>query len=438
SGIPNFNTNKSEETFSATGKFLAEPTDNTRASLMAGITQDFGLVDFGGIVGGDERRSVVDAKISHDFGKFGKLDYQSYWERHYMSSKNLPALGTVIVDNVDAILQYSFAFDISADVRNTMTYGAEYRFANLIDRSVRSINNYAGFLQDEFRFFDWVILTGGMRADYQQNFAGLNISANGSTVFLIHPRYTLRLGFGSAFNTPNYIHYYAGILQPLLAASTGTIVGNRNLHAERVLYLDVGNTIVPIDGVTVRADFFYYRLNDLIVPQLAFAATGPVASFINDGGAAGVGGEIGITGEVSSWLEGYANWSYEHFTPINNNFNSTPNLGNPRNKAGAGLRGYWFGRRLTANIDFNYTQSHQFQAGVINFPITPLANVNSFYLLNARVAYWPIRDHLEIAVAANNILNNNSYQVPPFDSRFNLVLAERPRFNIWGSVRYQF
>jgi outer membrane receptor protein involved in Fe transport len=141
---------------------------------------------------------------------------------------------------------------------------------------------------------------------------------------------------------------------------------------------------------------------------------------------------------MAGWLEGYVSWAYQDFDAINGNTDPTPNLGNPKNKVGAGLRGRWFGGRLTANADFQYTRHYYRQDGAINFAFVPVERLDDFYLLNLRLGYWPMKDHLELAVAANNVLGDNSPQTPTYDPTFNLILAERPAFNIWGSLRYIF
>lgn len=434
-GTPGSGRSKAEETLALTGKFQLQPVDTTRITLTGGITQSYQLLQLGGISPWDERRGLIDGRISHDMGDYGKLNFQTSWERHNISSK-IYALGTQIFDEVDSELRHTVGFDVTKKIRNTLTYGANYRLVDATRIAGATINTYAGYLQDEMRFYDKVIVTGGVRADDQHNFAGLNISANGNVTFLIHPRYTLRFGAGTAFNTPTVIHYFLGSAQ----AATATVLGdNRTIKAERILSFDVGNTIRPLDWLTLRADAFYYRLSNIIVPSVRVVNLVQIENFYsNDGRADAIGGEFGVEAEFTKYLQGYANWSYERFTPKTGNVNTTPNLGNPYNKASGGLRGFFFDRRFTANVDFNFVQKHWAQNSSMNFATTPADQIKNLYLLNVRVAYWPIRDHLELAVAANNVLNNTSVQTAETDPTNGLVLAEKPRFNIWGSLKYQF
>ena len=433
---------KDREDLALQGRLSFQPFDATKFELTGWIVQSTERLDTIGLNRWDNRRSTVDGKFKQDLGRWGDIFFQTYWERNSGSSPTLGIGTPVVVDSVDSEIRHSIALDFTSHIMNTTTYGFNYRYINSDNPLVNALNNLGGFFQNETRFYDRVILTAGMRIDYQKDFSGTNISAQGDIVFLIHPRYTLRLGTATAFATPTLLEYFTGLDTPVVnipPITTVRITGNRNLNAERILYFDIGNTIRPIDGMRLHAEFFYYRLNDLIIPTLFFPdPTTLTFSFINGGGARAMGCEIGIDEDITDWLTGYANWSFQDFKAINGNGNPTPNMGNPKNKVSAGLRGYWFDRRLSFNLDFEYVQKHQSRNGVINFNFTPVINVDHLFLLNARLAFWPIKDHLEIAVAANNILDDNSPQIPNYDPLFNIWLAEQPRFNIWGSLRYVF
>ena len=420
--------------FAATGHFVAKPQEATRFDLTGGVTTGLGTMQIGGLTRWNDTRTLVDGRASHDFGAGGKLDFVSYWQRHYIDGQQWNF--DTVMDEFDAELRHSIGVDITDRIHNTTTYGFEYRMVGSSDPVVSTLNNYAGYLQNETRFYDLAILTGGVRVDNQQHYAGTNVSAQGSLVFLAHPRYTLRLSASSAFETPTTVQYFTNFLTSPVPGIV--FAGNQGLKAQKILYFEMGNTIVPIDPLRLRADFFYYRLNQLF--QYTLTPLPPVVqvSVANDGGASAVGGELSVEGDVAGWLTAYANYSYQHFAAINGNADPTDNLGNPKHKASAGLRGSWFGGRLTANLDFHYIRKHQAQAGTLVFTVSPIVEVGDIYLLNARVAGWPIKDHLELAVMANNILNDNSTQGPQTDPVFGVALAEKPQFGLWGSLRYVF
>ena len=424
---------------STTVQFVAEPQDETRLKLSAGITQADTTVQFGPLMPWTDTRSYVNGQASHDFGKWGILDFQSYWERNDVSTNQLLNLSETL-NMVDAELRHSIPVDITSNVRNVTTYGGNYRYIQSRGDSGTSLSNFAGFLQNETRLYDKVILTGGVRVDYQKDYAGTNTAAHGSVVWMANPIYTTRVGIATAFNTPTMINYFvtATIPNPSSPVQSLTLAGNQDLKAERIIYVDFSNQITPIKELRLNVDFFYYRLTNMIANSLTLTSfTSARLSFINDGGAEAIGGEIGVDGDICDWLTGYANWSYEHFNNINSNNITASNMGNPKNKFNVGFRGRWLDR-ITANIEFHYVQPHYAQAWAFLLQNAPSTRISAAYLLNARVAYWPIKEHLELAVAANNMLNDNAPQTPETDPQLNLPLAEKPQFNIWGSLRYVF
>lgn len=435
SDYPGMTEKKDSQDFSVQGRFVAKPQEATRFELTGGVTKCFGTYDIVGLSHWTDTRTLIDGRASHDFGDGGKLDFQTSWQRNYLGGQALNF--NIVMDEVDAELRHSIGVDITERVHNTTTYGFNYRMVGGNNPGVQTINDYAGFLQNETRFYDLVLLTGGVRVDNQHNFAGTNVSAQGSLVFLIHPRYTLRISGSTAFNAPTTLYYFTSAIP--IPLPNVTLTDNLGLKAERIVYFEVGNTITPIDELRLRADFFYYRLNDLFAFQQTLLPPATVQySVVNDGGARAVGGELSVEGDLTRWLIGYANASYQNFAPISGNIETTDNLSNPKYKANAGLRGSWLGGRLTANLDFHYIRKHEAQFAVITLSSMPAVEIGDSYLLNARVAGWPVKDHLEIAVMANNILNDNTPQTPSVDPALGVALAEKPHFGLWGSLRYIF
>ena len=426
------------ENVSATARLVAQPQDETRISLDGSFGYGSGVVNLGELTELSDLRGHVQVKAEHDFDRFGILSFQSYWERNDIDMPILPPPSSTYFDTIDAELRHSFGLDITDDIHNHLTYGLNYRLNESNDTAIMSsIHNFAGFLQNEMRFYDKVILTGGVRVDYQKDFAGLNTSANGSLVWLAHPIYTTRVGIGTAFNNPNMIHYFSEMFQG--ASPVLSFVGNRNLKAEHILYTWFDNSISPLDWLTFNVDFFYYRMNDMLTASATpLSPTQIQMSFINDGGAEAIGGEIGV--ELEPWkdMTFFANWSYEQFDAINGNLFTNDNLGNPKNKVGTGFRGKWLDRRLTFDLQFYYVQSHQASAASLKLPTSNIVHVDDTYLLNARAAFWPIAKHLELAVSAWNLLDDNSPQAPARSGFNNAPLTESTKFNIWGSLKYIF
>ncbi|MFH1829371.1 MAG: TonB-dependent receptor [Pseudomonadota bacterium] len=441
SDTDNNGSSKDLEVLSIDGRLLFKPTDSTKIELCGNIAQNAFRLQLAGLSDWDGRSGVLEGNVDQGLGRWGNLRFQTYWKHVDFSSKTF-VISSDVIDTIDSELRHSIPVDIGSHVKNTTTYGLNYRYVGSDSPSITdTLHNFAGFLQNETRFFDKVIFTGGVRVDHQKDYAGTDWSAQGSLVYLAHPHYSVRAGVATAFNTPTLIQYFSNYQFPTTFGAINQIqmTGNRNLNSERILYFEFANTIRPIDQLKIRADFFYYRLNNMITPTLAVVnPTTLRVSYLNDGGAEAIGGEIGIDAEIFSWLSAYASWSYEQFDAINGNTDPTANLGNPRHKSSSGLRAYFLNKRISANLNFNYVRQHMAQNGMINFTTTTSTRVDNLYLLNLRLGFWPIRDHLELAVAANNILNDDNPQTPAFDPNGQLVLAEQPKFNIRGSLRYVF
>jgi outer membrane receptor for ferrienterochelin and colicin len=304
-----------------------------------------------------------------------------------------------------------------------------------------ALHSLAAFLQNELKLWQKLIFTVGFRSDYQWRFTKLKNSAHGSLVILLHPKYSIRASVSNAFNTPSYSDFFYDIqgITDFLPGIDVDLMGNRNLGAENILYAEVGNTITPKPWLKLSADLFYYNLKDMIVSQVDFTSpTTADVTAINQGAVQTVGGEIGVEAEVYKGVNLYANWAYLQMWPSNNNVISADNLGNPFNKVNAGIR-YKSNFGLLASLDFHWVQAHEAQAGVLpNTATAAVVDVDDVFLLNMKLAYQPIEDHLEIWAIANNILNDKTAQVPPLDPLLNKRLAERQHFRVLGGISYTF
>jgi iron complex outermembrane receptor protein len=115
---------------------------------------------------------------------------------------------------------------------------------------------------------------------------------------------------------------------------------------------------------------------------------------VNSGGAADIIGlEAGLEYQVTSWLSGFLNYTYQHIgqTIIINDVRR----GAPAHKVNAGLRGEWL-NGLSGEAAFHYVSNatypvsstfSQFSAFPFNGPPAPNSTVDSYTLVNLRAAY---------------------------------------------------
>ncbi len=433
---------KDLETIGATGMIDWRPDDRTQVRLTSGFSNSDLALQIAGITPWSLRDGFVMGDARHDFGLPGELSTKIWWRRYKFSTddpfaQELPQ-GTF--DNVSAEVHDTIDIQANDWFRNVTTAGFEYRL--LTTGSVANaddLHTLAGYLQSQFRFWEKLLITGGYRLDYQKGFAGANNSFHGSIVWKAHPKYTAKLGMSHAFNTPTFTNFFLNAPATAFGGFTVSAMGNRALESENILYFEFMNEIRPLEWMTVTADFFYYRMKDLIVPQVTLSTpTTAAVTFANQGGAEAFGGEAGIEARPVKGLTLYTNWAYEHMRPVLGSTYTTENLGNPKNKVNAGVR-YASDFGLFANVDFSWVQAHQAQAGAFfNFDTTPSVNIGDSYLLSARLGYQPLKDRLELAVIANNILNDNTPQIPQMDPVLNVRMAERPAFRLLGTISYTF
>jgi iron complex outermembrane receptor protein len=183
-----------------------------------------------------------------------------------------------------------------------------------------------------------------------------------------------------------------------------------------------------------RASLFFNHLSELIAPT--------PASLVNGGAADIYGGDAGIEFLATSWLTGFANYSYQEFGQT---FTGLGRRGMPRQKFNIGLRGEW-DNGLNGEATFYHIGSATYPIGEAFtnlapfFPagvIAPSERVDSYNLLNLRGAYkfWQekaeagyMRD-AEVAISAFNALNDTHKEHPLGDQIGSRVMG-------WLTVRY--
>jgi iron complex outermembrane receptor protein len=137
------------------------------------------------------------------------------------------------------------------------------------------------------------------------------------------------------------------------------------------------------------------------------------------------GGEAGIEFLATSWLTGFANYSYEEIGQTQNVIGTTQQRGAPRFKSNAGLRGEWT-NGLNGEVSVNYVGAATYPINPFFFtaqtlpaatippglPPPPNIRVGSYVLLNLRAGYLFWRDRAEVAVTAFNALDDRHKEHP--------------------------
>ncbi|MCP9451209.1 MAG: TonB-dependent receptor [Nitrospira sp.] len=298
-----------------------------------------------------------------------------------------------------------------------LTYGLNYRYNTLSCDCTSSFgreHRLGAYMQGEWAVLPSVSIVGGFRYDLHSEI-NPTYSPRLAVLYMPFPDHTLRAQASMGYRPPTLFETYQDVrLNPLipnpLLPSSSIILGSRNLRPEEILSYEVGyQGWFYRHRIRVRADFFYNRTANLI----GRSSTGIVTTTFNAGKTEIYGGEASIEFQASSWLTGYANYSYQH---IQRNTEGLARRGAPHSKINAGLRAEWLSG-ISGEIAVHhvgpatYPLSDSFEF----FNVSPGGHVGGYTLLNLRAGYrfWEQdagagqRRSAELAVSAFNIVDNH-------------------------------
>ncbi|MDR4465877.1 MAG: TonB-dependent receptor [Nitrospira sp.] len=316
-----------------------------------------------------------------------------------------------------------------------LTYGFNYRLNTFSGNSITSMsqeNRFGVYVQGEWKVASSFTLVAGARYDLHTDI-NPTISPRISLLYQLAPTHTLRASVSIGYRPPALFDTHEDLsvqfLPPLSPGNT-PIRGSHNLHPEQIIAYDVGYQGWYFNHrIRLRGDLFFNHISDLIDTG-GTRLTGFNNS--NVGEADIFGGEAGIELLVTSWLSGYANYTYQEVTQ------RAADRGAPRFKVNAGARGLWE-NGFSAEINYFHVGSatYPIEGFFSLLPTPPDERVSNYNLLNLRAAYrfWQqqakagyLRD-AEVAVSAFNSLNDKHREHPLGDLIGSRVMG-------WLTVRY--
>jgi iron complex outermembrane recepter protein len=263
-------------------------------------------------------------------------------------------------------------------------------------------------------------------------------------IYQAFPDHTFRVSGSVAYRSPTLFETRVDVRSvttlPPFPPITTVVQGARGLEPEQIISYEAGYQGWYFNHrIRLRADLFFNHISDLITNRPT-NPSGTAASYVNDHGQADIyGGEAGVEFIATSWLTGFANYSYQE---VGQSFLGTVRRGMPRFKYNVGLRGDWdngwSGEAVfhhvgasTYPIAATFTQLAPF--GVV----APDPRVGSYNLLNLRGAYkfWQERAEAgymrdaEVAISAFSALNDQHREYPLGDTIGSRVMG-------WLTVRY--
>jgi len=336
---------------------------------------------------------------------------------------------------------------------NRLSYGVNYRHNTLTCNCLVQgghEDRFGIYMQDEWQMMSQLRVVGGARYDLD-SFINPTLSPRLALLYQPASNHTFRASVSMAYRPPTMIETFVDLraitnlpLPPPFNSTTTSTVGSRNLSPERIISYQGGYQGWFLNHrLRIRADLFYNHITSLIAAGSLQISPNAITNGNVNGQADIYGGEVGIEFLPTSWLSGFANYSYQEINQaLSPDPQNTVQRALPRFKFNVGLRGDWengisseatfhhYGSVTYAVAD-NFAALSQFGAPQIN------PRVGSYNLLSLRAGYkfWQqkaeagyMRD-AELAISAFNALNDKHKEHPLGDTIGSLVMG-------WLTVRY--
>ncbi len=246
-------------------------------------------------------------------------------------------------------------------------------------------------------------MTTGVGVDVHPE-AGVSVSPRGALVFTPWPEHSFRVSIARAFRNPTVLDNF--IFEPIKIVVAPPpfppvivpLVGNDRLKPEEMRSWEVGYQGRLLDRVRVWADFFYAQLDDL-VGQVRLGNQAVTSANVDSGDAHGT--EVGLEARLTSWLNGFANYSY-----LQRKGNTTLMGLASNHKANVGLAA-----RLPWGFSASGTGSY------VGVPENGHTGLDAYYLANLRVAnaFKLFGMAGELSLEVFNLFNDKHREVPGGD-----------------------
>ncbi|MFO0699787.1 MAG: TonB-dependent receptor [Nitrospira sp.] len=276
-----------------------------------------------------------------------------------ITDRNGQALSSTVADTYNLDLQHSVRLGGS----HQFTYGLNYRHISLssnINSELSREDRLGLFVQDEWRMTQHISVVAGGRYD-MDTFINPTLSPRLAIIYQLSPNHSFRTSAAIAYRPPTLIETSldqrarttipTGLAPPAPTTFTTVIpvLGSANLAPEQIISGEVGYQGWWFQHrLRTRGDLFFNHLSDLIGNRNVSTTR---ATFVNDQGHANIYGmEVGVEVLATTWLSGYANYSYEFF---NHTFLGTVRRGSPHHKANVGLRGIW-ANGISADLSYHH------------------------------------------------------------------------------------
>jgi iron complex outermembrane receptor protein len=305
-------------------------------------------------------------------------------------------------------------------------WGGDVRLSTLastITSGERPLWNVAAFASDEVLLGRWR-LTAGVRVD-RPTVGDATVSPRLSVVWSPVAGHQLRASFNTGYNNPHQLHYFADFTMP----GSGTVIGNRDLSPEHVLYGEVGWAGGLTPWLRAFANAFAYQFTDWMSLDPLSVPLGDPIPWGNNKPFTTVGGELGLDVNVRRVFSAYANYAYIDTLGSGVQPYGVDPQGSPRHKVGAGMRlGLEEGSYLDVAAQW---VGPSFIARATKLPpeVFEVTRLEGYVAAHARAGY-AFRNGLDLSLAVSNALDDRTQQFPVSPKE------ERPERRFTATIAY--
>ena len=302
--------------------------------------------------------------------------------------------------------------------RHQLTGGAEYRdnvrqrqvnydadpYVRYADTSPRT-NNFALYLQDEFKVREQLKLSAGVRCDHYSTF-GDTVNPRLGLISHPFPKTALKLLYGRAFRAPNaYEIFY----------STPFAIPNRTLQPEKIDTSEVVWEQYLGDRLRFSAVGYYYRLNNLIGQQ-EDPETGAV-TLRNAEAIRARGMEVEVEGKLASGFEGRLSYTFQQAT---NRMTGEVLTNSPRHLGKLNLSAPMVKNKLFASLGLQYVSRRRTLAR------QPGRDAQAYWLPTITLFSPKLMKSLDASFSINNLFNRK-YGFPGGEEHEQIIIVQDGR-----------
>ncbi len=317
---------------------VGSETGSSESALMLGLTTTDGMIStlFGtGVV---KDAYTGDVQLFHRSDWFQAHAWYAFYTGEIPIGNKIEFQGIPLGRFPGVVTFFSHTLDTEAQVSwspfegNLLVAGGNYRWIAVLSENLApeetNQHRVGLFVHDEQRLGESLILTGGLRFDYN-SITPETFSPRLAGVWRFTRDQSLRLAFGMAFRKPAFfetsLHLKGVIPEPGFAGIDDFMrrsLGNKDLGNESITVFEAGYVGRFLDArLTVEATAFYNRYRDTVNFHVNIATDELGAPDLNDSEALylnqglevdSVGGSVSATYRVMRKLRLSANYTFRH------------------------------------------------------------------------------------------------------------------------------